>query len=243
MVYRLQNSRILQINAELRTWTHVRLRKVIGSIGILLPLSLIGGSLTSHGSLLPGSISGYYYTGMRDFFVGGLCALGFGLLACRGPDKLNRILVSAAGGCVISAAFCPTKPLLGEHRQLTGPQNVIGDLHDAFAITAFIALGLIALRLARTQNSGEAFIHRSCAGMIFCCVLLAPMADRLSAPVDVRWPPLLISEVLAMCASGISWIVSGDTAATRDPARTAVRTARYGHSIQKSGNLPLSVHA
>jgi hypothetical protein len=258
MAYRLRNTRILQVNAELHAWPRERLRKAIGSFGILLPLSLIGDNLASKGPLLPGSISGYYYTGMRDFLIGGLCLLGLGLLACRGSDQVDGVLVSAAGSCIILAAFCPTKPLLGGHRQLTVLQNVLGDLHDAFAFTAFTALGLIALRFARTQNSGEVFIHRSCAGTIFCCVLLAPMASRLSAPVDVRWPPLLISEVLAMCAAGISWITSGDTAGAAEPDPRTISQPidtpgtvkhdlsnyrEYGHSIQKSSYPLLSVQA
>jgi hypothetical protein len=188
---------------------HSRLRKVVGSIGIMLPLILIVGDWVSSRSSPPGSISGYYYTNMRDVLVGGLCSLGICLLACRGAGKADRIIIAVAGSCVVLVAFCPTKPLLGGNYRLTAQQDALGDLHDAFAITAFIALALIALRFARTGSSREAVIYRSCAGVIFCCVLLAPFVNRLSAHTGVKWSPLLINEVLAMWASGLSWFVSG----------------------------------
>jgi hypothetical protein len=211
---------------------HVRLHKIVGAIGIMLPFVLIIGSLVSSRSSPPGSISGYYYTDMRNFLVGGLCSLGVCLLASRGADKADGIAIAVAGSCVILVAFCPTKPLLRWNYRLTARQEVLGDLHDVFAITAFIVLGLIALRFAKRGRTREAILHRACAGVIFCCVLLAPLASRVSASAGLTWPPLLISEVLAMWASGISWLASGYAAGVTRPAGGVI----YG-SMEPSGVL------
>lgn len=186
-----------------------RLHRMIGSIGILLPLILIIGNDVSSRSSPPGSISGYYYTNMRDVLVGGLCSVGTCVLACRGLERADRIIGAVAGDCLVLVAFCPTKPLLGGSSRLTVRQDVVGDLHDVFAITAFIALGVMALRFSQAAGSREAVIYRTCASVIFCCVLLAPFVNRLWADAGVRWSPLLISEVIAMWASGLSWFVSG----------------------------------
>jgi hypothetical protein len=188
---------------------HSRLYRMIGSIGILLPLILIIGNGVSSRSSPPGSISGYYYTNMRDVLVGGLCSLGACVLVCRGVEKADRFFAAVAGSCLVLVAFCPTKPLLGGNCRLTVRQDVLGDLHDAFAITAFIALGVIALRFSHTAGTREAVIYRICASVIFCCVLLAPFVSCLWVQTDVRWSPLLITEVLAMWASGLPWFVSG----------------------------------
>jgi hypothetical protein len=55
--------------------SYLCLRQVVGWIGTLLPIVLlVGGALSSQAR--PDSMSGYYYTDMRNVFVGALCALG-----------------------------------------------------------------------------------------------------------------------------------------------------------------------
>src|ERR1700733_14862579 len=85
------------------------LRKLIGRLGASLPFVLIIGNWSARTSP-PGSISGYYYTDMRNVFVGGLCVLGAFLLAYRGGERLDDLITDAAGAGVILAALCPTKP-------------------------------------------------------------------------------------------------------------------------------------
>ncbi len=59
-----------------QTYTYLALRKAVGWIGILLPLVLILGMLLIfRGDAIQKTISQYYYTGMRDVFVGALCAI------------------------------------------------------------------------------------------------------------------------------------------------------------------------
>jgi arginine exporter protein ArgO len=51
------------------------LRKAIGIIGIALPIALLVGNPLVDGGGMLGSISAYYYSGMRNYFVGTMCAL------------------------------------------------------------------------------------------------------------------------------------------------------------------------
>jgi hypothetical protein len=135
------------------------LRRVVGCIGILLPLGLYAGNRVLAGSL-PASMSGYYYTGMRNLFVGALCTLGVFLIGYVGFDDWDRWLTNVAGGGAILVAFLPTKPALCPKgagsclppavRALSGEQNWVGDFHLVFAAITFIALGCMALRFAKT---------------------------------------------------------------------------------------------
>ncbi len=54
------------------------------------------------------SISSYYYTDMRNLFVGILVAVGVFLHAYKGHEKIDNILASLAALCALLVAFVPT---------------------------------------------------------------------------------------------------------------------------------------
>jgi hypothetical protein len=186
---------------------NIALHMLIGGLCISLPLVLTIGNFVSAGTAPPGSLSGYYYTDMRNYFIGGLCALGIFLLAYRGHERLDTLITDGAGMSLIMVALCPTRPLaVGSH--LTVRQNVVGDLHDLFAIIAPLALGVMALRLARARRQPEVAIHRACAATIFSCVLFAIVSSFIFKSIDANPRALLMCEVAAMLASGTSWLTA-----------------------------------
>ena len=140
--------------------SYLFLRRAVGWIAILLPIVLLAGNLITSAASPPESMSGYYYTDMRNIFVGSLCALGVFLVAYNGYDNVDRWVTTIAGLGAIGVAFCPTKPavcLIGAAacpppsvRQLSTHQTVVGDIHLGFALVAFLMLGLMALRFAKT---------------------------------------------------------------------------------------------
>ncbi len=207
--------------------SYLVLRRLVGWIGMLLPFVLMVGNAVMSRTR-PDSMSGYYYTPMRNIFVGALCALGVFLIAYDGYDNVDRWLTNIAGLCAIGVAFCPTKP--------SGPistwQNVAGDLHVAFAVCTFTALGLMALRFAHgtqpparpappappappaapvTAARLEIIAYRACGFLILACVLLAAASNFLPSPVFASWPVLFILEATAVVAFGVSWFVKGTT--------------------------------
>jgi hypothetical protein len=135
------------------------LRQTVGWIGTLLPIVLLIGVTISSTAPRPGSISGYYYTDMRNIFVGALCALGVFLVAYDGYDDVDRWITNIAGFGAIGVAFCPTKPTVcaagaracpaSSVTHLSTSQQVVGDIHLVFAAATLIALGLMALRFAK----------------------------------------------------------------------------------------------
>jgi hypothetical protein len=139
---------------------YLTLRKVVGSIGLLLPLGLLIGNVLVT-SNLPDSMSAYYYTDMRNLFVGALCALGVFLVSYAGFDDWDRWLTNVAGGGAILVAFLPTKPTVcAKHsrvclapavKALSAEQSWVGNFHLVFAAVTFVALGCMALRFAKTK--------------------------------------------------------------------------------------------
>ncbi len=139
--------------------SYLFLRQTVGWIGTLLPIVLLVGSAISSTAPRPDSMSGYYYTDMRNVLVGALCALGVFLVAYDGYDSVDRWITNIAGFGVIGVAFCPTKPTVcaagagacpaSSVTHLPASQEVAGDFHLFFAALAFVMLGLMALRFAK----------------------------------------------------------------------------------------------
>src|SRR5687768_8481485 len=87
-----------------------RLRLGVGLVGIWLPFVVtFGYSLHVGRFTLPSSISGAYYTNMRDVFVGSLSAVGVFLLFCR-TSLAADILGTIAGLAAIAVALFPARP-------------------------------------------------------------------------------------------------------------------------------------
>ena len=230
--------------------SYMYLRKIVGWIGSLLPVVLIFGGLLTVTASLPESMSGYYYTQMRNVFVGALCALGIFLVGYAGYDEVDRWITNVAGLGAIGVAFLPTKPpVCAAGTRVCSPpavahlstsQQVVGVAHLCFAAVTFIALGVMALRFAKSETtppgqgvrgkvrhglglakpSGDGptirkrirnVIYRSCGITILACVALAALSNLVPMPVSARWPLLFSFEALAVFAFGVSWFVKGQT--------------------------------
>ncbi|MGH3153384.1 MAG: hypothetical protein ACRDOB_22000 [Streptosporangiaceae bacterium] len=228
--------------------SYLFLRQAVGWIGALLPIVLLAGNAISSAMPRPDSVSGYYYTDMRNTLVGALCALGVFLVAYKGYDRVDLWITNIAGFGAMGVAFCPTKPAVctpglqacpaSSVARLATSQQVVGDIHVAFAAVTFIALGLMALRFAKrgVTPAGQSVIGRLRYGLgfgpdnasqqrytrenavyhvsgitILYCVLLAALSNLLPASVNARWPLLFIFESVAIFAFGVSWFEKGRT--------------------------------
>src|SRR4051794_38276106 len=90
--------------------SYLFLRRAIGVIGVALPPVLILGKLLVDGGGLLDSLSGYYYTDVRNVFVGAMCATGVFLLSYRGYSRADNIAGNVAAVAAVGLALCPTKP-------------------------------------------------------------------------------------------------------------------------------------
>jgi hypothetical protein len=206
--------------------SYLQQRIYVGIIGVLLPFVLVLGNLMDGYGTQP-SLSGYYYTPMRNVFIGALCGIAVFLAAYNGFDRADSVITNIAGLSALGVAFCPTTP---GHPAVH--QVVIGDLHLTFACVAFTLLAVMALRFGNSKpmppkselplfadRLGYAFgfnrdawegtppwaviTYRVCGFTILVCVALIYPGSL------VYGYSLLILEWILLTAFGISWFVKG----------------------------------
>jgi hypothetical protein len=202
--------------------SYISLRRSIGAIGTALPFVLVLGTLAFSDGDLRSSMSGYYYTGMRDIFVGSMCAVGVFLVSYN-FGRADNWLGNIAGVSAIGLAVFPTAP----NSDPTGWQRTAGAVHLVFAAVFFLALAVFSLFLfTRTQPGADPtqrkearnVVYRVCGSVILACLALAVIAGLvLGADIKVWLRPLLWLESIAVVAFGISWLVKGETL-LRDPS-------------------------
>src|SRR5258706_5910903 len=112
----LQNVRsrlalLSQPSSSVAVRNYLTLRKLIGILGIALPLVMwLGEPVLCPGAGRQPTISHYYYTLMRDAFVGILWALGIFMVCYRGTRRWDDLASTVAGLCATVVALFPTKP-------------------------------------------------------------------------------------------------------------------------------------
>lgn len=203
--------------------SYIGLRRCIGIIGIALPFVLAIGDLLLTGEGLRSSISGYYYTGMRDVFVGSLCAVGV-FLFCYRYERPDDRLGNVAGAAAIGVALFPTNPAAASG----AGHSVVGWLHLAFAVVFFVSLAWFCLFLftrddgaPTARKSVRNALYRTCGVVILACLVLAAVSaafvpDELADTVHV----LFWLESAAIVAFGVAWFVKGDTVLRDRPGLT-----------------------
>jgi hypothetical protein len=199
---------------------YLDLRTAIGLIGSALPAVLAGGRALLEGPGLLDSMSGYYHSGMRDVFVGSLCAVGVFLFSYRGYDWRDALAGKIASASVVGVALCRTTPP-GQRTDL------LGGLHVFFAAVYFLTLAVFALVLFRKTDSPEAMTRRKrsrnrvyaiCGWTIVACLGLIVLAELL--PDGSSWRslrPVFWLEAIAVEAFGVSWLVKGEAILKDEP--------------------------
>jgi amino acid transporter len=161
------------------------------------------------------SISAYYYSVMRDVFVGSLWATAI-FLICYRYKLCDDIAGDVAGVCAIGVSLCPIAPVVGATEQ----QVMFGVLHLLFATCFFITLAFFAIVLFRKTDKKPThrkrqrnMVYLFCGITIIACVVLSgiivlflPANQRLQSLHPVLW-----LESLAIFAFGAAWLVKGET--------------------------------
>jgi hypothetical protein len=203
--------------------SYLLMRAVIGFIGLALPVALVLGDLALEGGRIKGSLSDYYYSGLRDVFVGALCVTGLFLVTYKVFEhNLENVLSLVAGlGALGVAMFCTDRPE-GATMPLTPLQEHLGEgpmavVHYTSAAVFIVCLGTISLYFGiregkRTELVGRlspAFwrrFHFACAAGIGVAVLFIAIAET-TGWLDTY--ALLIGETLATLSFGLSWLMKG----------------------------------
>lgn len=118
--------------------TYFGLRWGMVAIAIAFPILVaIGGVFLFHTGLL-GSLSEYYYTGMRDVFVGLLVAIGACLYLYKGFSMSENVALNLAGIFVVCIAMFPTEAGCGDNcTPIT--------LHRIVSVLFFLCIAYVAI--------------------------------------------------------------------------------------------------
>lgn len=199
------------------------IRKAIGILGIALPIVLLLGTfILNDCDEIQGSISAYYYTVMRNAFVGILCAVSFYLFSYKGYDKKDRILSGLCGLASLGVAFLPTSvdpPLTNCVSEIV-EGSIISTLHFLSALAFFSLSAYVSIfqftqggLAPTTQKLKRNSVYRICGIVMIVCILLIGLYTGLlkkQFPGLVDLNPIFWLETFALWAFGISWLVKGE---------------------------------
>jgi hypothetical protein len=197
--------------------SYLALRKAVGGVALALPFAVaVPWALLHHA--IQSSISAYYYTGMRNLFVGSLCAIGMFMLCTRGYDTIDEIAGIVSATCAIGVAFFPTSPANGATRL----QIIAGEVHYVFAAALFLTLAFFCLVLFKMSAHNHTLtaqkiqrnrVYTACGVVILISLALLP-AMTLVFHVGYVFPhvaPGIFFETTSLFAFGIAWLVKGET--------------------------------
>lgn len=190
------------------------LRRAIGFLGIGLPFVLVFGKMVVDGGGLLNSISGYYYSGMRDVWVGVMCAIGVFLLSYRGYGRVDDIAGNIAAVAAVGVALFPTTPANGDRSD-----EIIGLLHLGFAAVFFLTLAFFCIVLftksdkeipgARKPERNRLYVASGVIMLV--CLALIVLCGLVFDDLTKDLYPALWLESVAILAFGVAWLTKGGT--------------------------------
>jgi uncharacterized membrane protein YidH (DUF202 family) len=215
--------------------TYHWMRTVVGLLGVALPIILIGGVGILDDVELSElhSLSAFYHTGMRDFFVSILVATGILLTTYRISEwNWDNWLSWAAGAFLIVVAFIPTGIPKGISAQPTPIQGFFGadetqtiHLWCAGASVAFSGViclifayrewkkprNLIGGHTPRLSQKSWAVFHLAMAILIGGAIGFIAATNFIDSWNTYWWDEngLLVGEIVVTAAFGASWLAKG----------------------------------
>ena len=193
--------------------SYLFLRRAVGVLGISLPIVVIAGKEILQGGGLFGSLSGYYYSDLRNVFVGTLCAIGVFLVSYRGYGRLDDFVSTVAAVAGVGVALFPTSPVAP-----TPAEHAIGVAHLVLAGIFFLSLAFFCLFLF-TKTDGTPtprkrsrnVVYRACGVVMLASLVLIAVNAAFFNAQTVSVHPTVWLESLAVLAFGVAWLVKGET--------------------------------
>ena len=205
--------------------SYLGLRKAIGILGVALPFVLPFGQILLHAlgiqsslhtPVIANSVSSYYYTDMRNIFVGSMCAIGVFLMSYRGYDWRDKFAGRIAFVCALGVALFPTRPL----PVATPDEKLIGGVHLTFAALLFLTLAYVSLMLFTETDPNKTptrqklqrnVVYRVSGYIMLACIALIAVAalPPIKAMVEQLAPRFWL-EAIAIVAFGVSWLTKGE---------------------------------
>jgi hypothetical protein len=208
------------------------LRKIIGILGMAMPLLLFAFLYFDNGLLYPlESISHYYYTRVSGIFVIILSLLAIFLIIYKGKNSADFYISLMAGIFAFLVVLFPTDNITDiccdPSKKYTVTILPVSDFRMYFHYTVaglfFISLSYMCLFLftksdkAPNQRGNQKIIrnriYRVCGVIMFLSVLLLFAGSLKIIPTVYfeKFPLTFWMETLAIESFGFAWIIKGET--------------------------------
>ncbi|GLW93186.1 DUF998 domain-containing protein [Actinokineospora globicatena] len=192
--------------------SYLFLRRAIGVVGLSLPVVLIVLNLVL-GDGMRASISGYYYSEVRDLLVGAMCAVGVFLLSYRGYEPVDNIVSNVAALAAVGVAIFPTAPA-----HPMGGDGLVSTLHLISSVVFFLSLSYFSLVLFRRSDdptptpakTARNRVYLVCGVIMLVCLGLLASSVWLFDAATASMRPALWLEAIAIVAFGVSWLTKGE---------------------------------
>jgi hypothetical protein len=200
------------------------LRILVGGLGIALPFLLVlGDGILYSGDPFPrDSLSAYYYSGVREWFVGALFAFSVFLITYKVSEaNLDNLLSLVAGAAVLVVAIFPTSRPDGDidltPLQERWGESVVAGFHFAAATLYISLLGGVSYLFGKREGERDPVpgelsprfwraFHWICAGVIALALVWCFVTWQFDVGPDEA---LLYGESVAVWAFGVSWLWKG----------------------------------
>lgn len=204
---------------------YLRQRQLIGWLGILLPFVCMAGASLIEGRGVQESVSMYYYTNMRDFFICLMAVVSLFLMTYRGYCPVDNIVTLAGGFSGLVLALFPCMQSSRSAGELAGifmlEQGTSEYVHVTSAALFFMLLAFNSIFLfTRSNLEWKDFSFRKKLRNIvyvFCGITILAMLVLLTVLTLVKGPdyvsinkiPLKL-EIIMLFAFGFSWLIKGE---------------------------------
>lgn len=210
-----------------------RVRQALGAVALLLPLSLILGGVGVEGGLRD-SLSNYFFSPLREVFVGALWAIGVFLMSYKGYARRSderfsdQVLARISGlSALMVSVFpsledCPVKTEICVLPERTVTQILVHTgpsawVHNMSAVVFFLCLVVFCLvQFPKTSDLARRRIYRACGyGILATLVLItsAFLAARLggdaAADFVSRHNLIFWGEALGVWIFALAWLTKG----------------------------------
>jgi hypothetical protein len=201
------------------------LRVLVGALGVALPfaLVLIDGVCFDGDPFPRSSLSVYYYSGVRELFVGTLSAIGVFLIAHKVAEvNLDNTLSLLAGVAVLCVALFPTaRP--AQTVPLTALQDRLGEslvsaIHYGAAALFIVSLAVMSYFFGKREGTRTPTpdrrrspqfwrgFHWTCAGVIAAALVWILVTELWDVGPDEA---LVYGEAISVWAFSVSWLWKG----------------------------------
>jgi dolichyl-phosphate-mannose--protein O-mannosyl transferase len=189
--------------------SYVTLRRVVGVLGVTLPIILaLWGFFLCHCLEIQPSVSDYYRLRTRDALVGVLFTIAWFLFTYKGYERKDDIAGNLACVFALCVALFPNSGTTLEKRVHFGSACAFFLVLSYFSLFLFTKSQGVPTREKRIRN----VIYRVCGVSILLCIALIGLYyGALKGTALDALEPVFWLESFALWAFGTSWFIKGDT--------------------------------